>query len=452
MVIRLKHLDKLNSMRDNMRILKKSKELILECQAYSSSKRVDLEGTYNFVIDKGQGAYVWDIDGNRYIDYTSSTGAIILGYRYQEVDNAVIEQIKSYGSIFTTTLSRLQLELAKKILNLFKGYERVLFFRTGSCATTAAVRLARIYTGKKIVLTSGYHGWHDWHLSIFPRFNVESADYLDFAYNLNLLKFYHEKHKGKVACTIITPEPTFFPKEYFEELYQITKFYKSTLIFDEVMCGFRINYGGFYAQLSFIPDLLVIGKGLANGYALSAILGKKEIMVAREETHLVGTFHNEQTPMAAAIATLDVYMNRNVINKLEKIGNQLAQGLKDLFSESGIKACVEKYPALFHIIFDNEAIETAFHHLLQSNGILFHPFDPQMVNFSHSESDINYTLQKVREVLKILSKKFPEDFNLSDISLSQTSLDFRTLHEFGGLVNYKLPIEQIPINWVQNDR
>ncbi|XVN44367.1 MAG: aminotransferase class III-fold pyridoxal phosphate-dependent enzyme [Rickettsia hoogstraalii] len=132
-----------------MRELQKSKQLIIECQKYSASKRVDLEGTYNFIIDKGQGAYVWDVDGNKYIDYTSSTGAIILGYRYDEVDNAVIEQVRNYGSIFTTTLSKLQLELAKKTLNLFHGYEKVLFFRTGSCATTAAVRLARIYSRKK---------------------------------------------------------------------------------------------------------------------------------------------------------------------------------------------------------------------------------------------------------------------------------------------------------------
>lgn len=436
----------------NMRTLKKSKQLIIECRAYSSSKRVDLEGTYNFVIDKGRGAYVWDVDGNKYIDYTSSTGAIILGYRYDEVDNAVIEQVKNYGSIFTTTLSKLQVELAKKILNLFQGYEKVLFFRTGSCATTAAVRLARIHTDKKIVLTSGYHGWHDWHLNIFPRFKIEDPNYLDFSYNLNLLKFYHEQNKGKVACTIITPEPTFFPKEYFDELYQITKFYKSILVFDEVMCGFRISYGGFYSQLSFTPDLLIIGKGLANGYALAAVLGRKDIMVAREKTHLVGTFHNEQTPMAAAIATLDAYTHKNVIHRLNCIGDQLLHGLNHLFADSGIKACVKKYPALFHIIFDNDRIETAFHRLLQSKGILFHPFDPQMVNFCHSESDIRYTLQKVKEVLKILSRKFPEDFNLSDTSLNQSSLDFRTLHEFGGLVNYKLPIEQIPVNWVQDDR
>lgn len=435
-----------------MRELQKSKQLIIECQKYSASKRVDLEGTYNFIIDKGQGAYVWDVDGNKYIDYTSSTGAIILGYRYDEVDNAVIEQVRNYGSIFTTTLSKLQLELAKKTLNLFHGYEKVLFFRTGSCATTAAVRLARIYSRKKIILTSGYHGWHDWHLNIFPRFKIEDPNYLDFSYNLNLLKFYYEQHRGKVACTIITPEPTFFSNEYFEELYQITKFYGSILVFDEVMCGFRIHYGGFYSQLSFTPNLLVIGKGLTNGYALSAVLGQKDIMVAREKTHLVGTFHNEQTPMAAAIATLDVYMHKNVINKLNFIGNQLIQGLSNLFLTFGVKACIKKYPALFHIIFDNERIETAFHRALQSRGILFHPFDPQMVNFCHSEADICYTLRAVEEVLKILSKKFPTEFGLSDTSLSQASLDFRTLHEFGGLMNYNLPIEQIPINWFQNDR
>ena len=175
-------------------------------------------------------------------------------------------------------------------------------------------------------------------------------------------------------------------------------------------------------------------------------------MVAREKTHLVGTFHNEQTPMAAAIATLDVYMHKNVINKLNFIGNQLIQGLSNLFLTFGVKACIKKYPALFHIIFDNERIETAFHRALQSRGILFHPFDPQMVNFCHSEADICYTLQAVEEVLKILSKKFPTEFGLSDTSLSQASLDFRTLHEFGGLMNYNLPIEQIPINWFQNDR
>jgi len=259
-----------------------SKDIISRGLKCTSSNRVDLEGTYDFVLDKGEGAYVWDMEGKRYLDFTASTGAIILGYNYPEVNDFLFKHIRNNGSMLPTTISRIHVELAERLLQHFNDFNHLYFYRTGSCATTAAIRLARVYNKKEIVLTSGYHGWHDWHLNIFPRFRIPDPNFIDFRYNLNLLEDALKQHKGKVSCVIITPEPNFFDKDYFISLKEICEKHSVVLIFDEIMCGFRYRLGGFYSSIGVIPDLITIGKGLANGYALSAVRGRKEIMTARE--------------------------------------------------------------------------------------------------------------------------------------------------------------------------
>jgi glutamate-1-semialdehyde 2,1-aminomutase len=433
--------------------LSRSQEVIQRGYTVTSSERADLEGTYDFVIEKGKGAYVWDMEGKRYIDFTASTGAVILGYNPEEVNQAVIEQITEKGSIFPTTISELHVNLAEWLIHVFKGFNRVLFFRTGSCATTAAVRLARIHTKKHIVLTSGYHGWHDWHLNIFPRFVIQDPNHLEFRYNLNLLRDLLKTHQNQVACVIITPEPNFFDKDYFVELKEICEENNVLLIFDEVMCGFRLNLGGFYAKIGVQPDMITIGKGLANGYALSAVIGKEDIMRARDETHLVGTFHNDQSPMAAALATLTKLEKENVISHLEKVGKLLMDGLNELFSRFGVKAKAHRYPSLFHIIFEHIDFEEIFYKKVHFHGVLLHPFDPQMVNYSHTDEDIREALEKIKSALDELKEEHPQFFyHKNPLDLSQEAINFRTFHEFGGSVQYRLPLSEVVHTWDQQDR
>jgi glutamate-1-semialdehyde aminotransferase len=438
-----------------------SEALLERARRCTMSDRIDLEGTYPFVIAGGKGAYVWDLDGRRFIDFTAATGAILLGYRHSEVDDALVAQIRDSGTLLPTTISRVQVELAERLIEVFPCAERALFFRTGSCATTAAVRLARVFTGKPVVLTSGYHGWHDWHLHIFPRFDIRDDRSIDFRYNLNLLEELLATHSGLVACVIITPEPNFFDAAYFRELEQIVRRNQVLLIFDEMISGFRYAIGGFQAYCGVIPDLATVGKGLANGYALSAVLGRADVMAARDRTHLAGTFNHDQGPMAAAVASLKVVERDGVLSHLNLVGAQLRDGLNALFDRYSIAAAAVRFPGLFHIIFEQERIAQEFYRALYQRGVLMHPFDAQMVTAAHTFEDIQVVLGRVDEVLVELRRRHgdrvapnagvsaPDRFAPC---LSRRAIDYRTLHEFGGLIDYRQPIDEVPRCWEQHDR
>ncbi|MBS1807404.1 MAG: aminotransferase class III-fold pyridoxal phosphate-dependent enzyme [Acidobacteria bacterium] len=430
----------------------RSLSLLKRASRVTSSERVDLEGTFPMIMEHAEGAYVWDVDGNSYLDFTASTGAIILGYRHPEVDAAVVDQILRRGTIFPT-IAEMQVRLAERLNSIFPCAERVLFFRTGSCATTAAIRLARVFTGRSKVLTSGYHGWHDWHLHIFPRFEFKDENHLDFRYNLNFLEALLLKHRGDVACIIITPEPNFFGPEYLQEIREITKRENVLLIFDEVMSGFRYGRGGIQARFDIKPDLAAISKGLANGLALSAVLGRADIMRSRDQTHLAGTFHNELSSMAAALTTIEFFERERVYEHLDRIGTYFLQGMNQMFADAGMPIFAGRFPSLFHIIFEVEAAAEVFYAEALARGILMHPFDPQMITYAHNETDIDMALEKLKEALQAVRRQLPELFCFPHgQNLSTETLDFRTLHEFGGTIRYRAPINEIAETWLQVDR
>lgn len=170
------------------------------------------------------------------------------------------------------------------------------------------------------MLTSGYHGWHDWHLQIFPRLRFPDAIHFDFGYNLNLLEKQLRSHRDDVACIILTPEPTFFDDDYLREVEQIAKAEGVLLIFDEVVSGFCYGVGGVQAKSGVVPDLATIGKGLANGYGLSAVIGREDVLEARNCTRLVGTYQHEIPPMVAALATTEVFLRERVAERLTTVG------------------------------------------------------------------------------------------------------------------------------------
>jgi glutamate-1-semialdehyde aminotransferase len=403
-------------------------------------------------LDRGESAYVWDLEGNKYIDYTASTGAILLGYRNRAVENAVLSHMQRHGTILPTTISEIQVALAEHLVEMFPCAERAFFFRTGSCATTAAVRLARVFKSRPIVLTSGYHGWHDWHLHIFPRFEFPDNTCFDFRYNLNLLEYLLHEHAGEVACVIITPEPTFFDMNYFRELEQIVRENDVLLIFDEVVSGFRYSRGGFQSLVGVTPDLATIGKGLASGYPLSAVIGRADVMSARNDTHLAGTFHHEQSAMVAAKATLDVFDQQDVIGHLSFVGERLINGLRKVFEKHRLIAWIGRFPGLFHIILEDESLAQKFYKALHRRGILMHPFDAQMVTYSHTTEDIDQTIAVADAVLTELLVGQRKDSLEKIERVSRAAWDYRTLHEIGGLTDFRLPISAIPATWQQDDR
>lgn len=349
---------------------------------------------------KSKGAYTWDIDVNKYVDFISGKGSIILGYAFDDINNKVKEEIDK--SNIMPLSSPIQNNLADKIINIVPCAERVRLFRTGSCATSALIRLARTYTGKEIILTSGYHGWHD----NFLRGNggiIKAVEekMICFKNSLQLLKRYLELYKGKVAAIFITPEPCFFDEKYYLKCYELSRKYNCLFLLDEVKTGFRNEFKGFQSKLDFVPDGATFSKAMSNGYPISAVAAKEEIMASEDLTHLSGTFDTETSCISAAIATLNYLENNKVNDHLKERGRYFSENLKEIFNKYNFQAIIKNNdPTAFHIIFADEYLALEFYRKAALKGVLFYYFSNVNLNYSHSYEILNNVLDVCESVVK----------------------------------------------------
>jgi glutamate-1-semialdehyde 2,1-aminomutase len=244
-------------------------EALAQALAVSSSPRWDVQERYPIAFERSDGPYAWDVEGNRYLDLTSASGAAPLGGRHPRVVAALVHAAEQLGGCVPGTVSPHRTAVADRLAEILPCGERVLFMRTGSCATAAAVRLARAATGRRLVLTSGFHGWHDW--SLVARDDAgrgTEPDVIDFGYSLATLERMLDSAERAVAAVFVTPEPAFLPEPYYAELERIVRGSRAVLIYDEVMAGFRYGVGGFHAAGSRSPFARLMSSltAMSSGY------------------------------------------------------------------------------------------------------------------------------------------------------------------------------------------
>jgi len=282
-------------------------------------------GEYPIFLEYGKGCRLTDVDGNEYIDFLCGYGPIILGYREEEVDDAVIQQIQNKGYCFTLT-QPYQNELAKKLNELIPSAELSIFLKTGSDATTASIRIARAYTNRIKIMRCGYHGWHDWCVEMkggIPEKLYE--DVYEFHYNdLDQLEDLMKKHGDQAAAIIMTPfghplhEKMQTPKPGFlEGVRKLSDKYGAVLVFDEVRTCFRLKMGGAQELYGVSPDLTVLGKGMANGYPISVVAGKSDVMMAAaSKLFISSTFFPNSLPYIAALKTIEIMERDKVLDNI----------------------------------------------------------------------------------------------------------------------------------------
>jgi glutamate-1-semialdehyde 2,1-aminomutase len=277
---------------------------------------------------KARGCYSWDIDGNRFIDLVSALASITLGYRNSTVDREVRKQLKK-GTIFSLP-GKLEFEVAEKIVDLVPSAEQVRFGKNGTDATSAAVRLARAYTGREIVAVCGYHGWQDWFIGSTTRFKGVPTQVSNltrtFAFNnVNSLEEIFAIYPNKVAAVILEPVNSNLPTdEFLRSIRKLCTENGAVLVFDETITGFRLSRGGAQEIYGVTPDLTTLGKGIANGYPLSAVVGRKEIMQEMNEIFYSGTFGGELLSLAAANVVLELHQKDWIVPKLTFAGQYLS--------------------------------------------------------------------------------------------------------------------------------
>lgn len=368
----------------------------LAAQTYSKSYRYFCQGIAPSYMERGEGCRIYDVDGNEFIDYMCALGPITIGYNNPEVNAAVIAQVKKFAS--GSLQSELEVELAEKLCEIVPCADMVRFVKNGSDATTAAIRLARAYTGRDRVLMSGYHGMHDWSIGASENHKgvPEAVRNLtrNFVYN-DLEDLETKLRENEVAAVILEPIQSNGPKDgYLEGVKKLTHQYGAVLVFDEVVSGFRYALGGASELYGVVPDLATFGKGMGNGYPISAVVGRREILKQIEDGVFVSTtFGGDSVAMAAALATIKILEQPGFYEHITEIGRIQRDGIKELIKKYhlGNILAVTGLPAHAGVSFDGHGklsyldIQSVYSHTMLENGILV--FAIYNLNMSHTEKE-----------------------------------------------------------------
>ena len=377
----------------NQELYNKAKEIIPGgTQLLSKRPEMWAPDQWPNYYSKAKGCEVWDLEGNHYYDMSiMGVGANVLGYAFDEVDHAAIDAIHNGG--MCTLNAPEEVTLADRLLELHPWADMVRYAKAGGEAMAMAVRIARAYAKKDIVLVCGYHGWHDWYLSA----NLEMGDPLSdvhlkgleplgvpkglagtnliFHYNdinefLNLV----EANKGKIAAVVMEPIRNDYPENKFlEKIRQVTMEQNIVLVFDEITAGFRLCPGGSHRVLGVNPDIAVFAKAMTNGYPVSAIIGTKEIMQTAQDTFISSTFWTERIALAAAVKSIDCYIKYDVAKRQNEVGRKVCEGWKDAAKKSGVSIHISGIKPLSHFEFgyDNKlAYKTYFTQEMLKRGFL----------------------------------------------------------------------------------
>ena len=378
-------------------------------------------GEYPIFLEYGKGCRLTDVDGNEYIDFLCGYGPIILGYREEEVDDAVIQQIKDKGFCFTLT-QPYQNELARKLNELIPSAELSSFLKTGSDATTASIRIARAYTNRIKIMRCGYHGWHDWCVEMkggIPEKFYE--DVYEFHYNdLDHLEDLMKKHGDQTAAIIMTPfghhlhEKMQAPKPGFlEGVRKLADKYGAVLVFDEVRTCFRLRMGGAQELYGVTPDLTVLGKGMANGYAISVVTGKKDVMMAAaSKLFISSTFFPNSAEYIAALKTIEIMERDKVLDNIWDKGGRFLKKIQDIIVKYDVGAELSGVGPMFFITFKKDEANTRkgrrddFYIQLIRKGFFFTPHHHAYISYRHTEEDLDKTIQAIDESMAYLHDKY----------------------------------------------
>jgi glutamate-1-semialdehyde 2,1-aminomutase len=396
----------------------------LGSQTFSKSRVQFPFGVSPFFIQRAEGSRVWDVDGNEYVDFINSLAAVTLGYNDRDVTAAVHSQLKE-GVIFSLP-HPLEMQVAEKIVEAVPCAEMVRFGKNGSDATSGAIRLARAYTGRDRVAVCGYHGWQDWYIGSTSRWrgvpNSVRALTHAFPYNdLGALDLLLKKYPSEFAGIILEPMNVTDPLPgYLAGVRDLARAHGAVLVFDETITGFRYALGGAQEFFDVIPDLATFGKGMANGYPVSAVVGRTEIMKLMEEIFFSFTFGGETLSLAAAAATLDKLRRAPVIETLRIRGEKLISAVRTLINrhDLGKWLRISGHPSWSFLSLGDapgcSSLEskTLLMQELLARGILW--YGTHNMSFAHSEADIDRLIGAYDEAFPLLRRAIktgrPRDF------------------------------------------
>jgi glutamate-1-semialdehyde 2,1-aminomutase len=355
---------------------------------------------YPQYVSRAEGGHIWDVDGNRYVDFVLGYGPVILGHADKRVNAAVADAI-SRGVCISPMWSPSQVELAELLIQVIPGAERAFLLKTGSDATAAAVRLARIFTGREKVLKWGYNGWHDWTAprpAGVPRAVQENT--LHFTYNdLASVEKAFAEQPDQIACVIMMPFELEIPEEGFlVAVKEVAHRNGALFVLDEMRSGFRVALGGAQEFFGIVADLATFSKAMANGFPISALVGRADILSGLASTHMTSTFFANPPEMAASLATITILRDTDALEIVHHHAEHFFNGLQALIEHYQAPAVLRGYPVSPFLEFVERDgtraadVKVAFYRETLKRGVLFHPNHQWFFCAAHTEEDIESTL------------------------------------------------------------
>ncbi len=378
-------------------------------QTGSKRPAPELQGVAPPYFVRGKGCRAWDMDGNEYIDYKMACGPIILGHAYDRVNEAAAAQM-ALGTVHSAA-HPIEVELAEEMVRTVPCADMVRFLKSGAEVTSAAVRIARAYSGRERVISAGYHGWHDWSLPA-TRGVPEAMKALTVSIPWDAAKLEEALalHRETVACFILSVPYDRTEEEvraFLTAARALTAREGVVLVYDEIVTGFRLAMGGAQERFGVVPDLAVFSKAMANGFPIGAVAGKREVMSAWEGVSISSTFGGDTVSMAASLATIAELREKRVHDQVWRMGARLMQGINAMAGDLGLGIRAEGLAPVFSVRItgkDAEAgrrLSTAFHRALLSRGIV--PYSVWYLTYSHTEAEVERTLRVVREAMEAVT-------------------------------------------------
>jgi glutamate-1-semialdehyde aminotransferase len=383
-------------------------------QTLAKGPQQNVKGIAPKYLQRGKGSHVWDVDGNEFIDFNMGIGPLSLGYAYDKVDEAIKKQLED--GITFSLMHPLEVEVAELLHEIIPNAESIRYSKTGADVTTAAVRVARAFTNREKILCCGYHGWHDWYISVTDR-NMgipKALQDLTFTFNYNDIQSLIDSIDDETAAVILEPFVFEAPKNNFlQELRDVCTKNSTLLIFDEMWTGFRIALGGAQEFFNVNADMATFSKAVANGMPISILAGRKDVMsVLEKDVFFYTTFGGEALSLAAAKATVEELRDKNVPEYLKTKGALLKDGYNQIASdlEMDYTKCVG-YECRSLITFDVAVgnpleMKSLVQQEMIKRGILWSGF--HNLSYTHRDEDISYALKVYKDVLPILQKAVEE--------------------------------------------
>ena len=404
---------------ESNRLLKRAlKTIPLGSQTFSKSITQFPQGVSPLFITHGQGCHVWDADGNEYIDFMNALLSVTLGYNNIDVTNAVKRQIDN-GVSFSLP-HPLEMEVAEMLVEMIPCAEMVRFGKNGTDATSAAIRLARAYTDREHIAVCGYHGWQDWYIGSTSRhLGVPTAVRElthSFIYNdlASVQKLFNKLPK-QIAAVIMEPMNVTWPeKGFLENVKKLCHENDALLIFDETITGCRFAKGGAQELFNVIPDLATFGKGLANGFPLSAVVGRNEILRLMEDIFFSGTFAGETASLAAAKVVLTKVRDSDLVERFYSQGKKVLDGISSSIKHHSVEDMIEigGHPSWTIVTIKDAGpyksweIKTLYLQEMFKRGVI--TIGSHNISYAHTNKDIMLLLDAYDEVLPILKSTVVE--------------------------------------------